>query len=424
MAINLKQISSSDSDNVKLDKINYNFDQLIMNGGGPMGYQGIKGDQGPQGITGPVGAQGSIGATGVQGPVGASAATLWKSIQGDASALTADTILPVHNSSTSSVYPPVISIGFLDIDPEYNAAQSISGGNVPYQWIINRRNNFKTNLRFTNDIATSFFDFTMTNIGGTNATFTMGFDTVSPGTEIQWYAETHVFIDNTSSSVLMQMDAGSILYNIPTTFSDGAIFQDSLTITHASAAQDKIAVAVNTTGDIEFKTPQEIGGAVPFGTIVSILPLAYTNNFTQSETVDISTSPANENPLPITVGSGTGDYEGWYLCNGRTWTDGTNSYPTDDMNSFGYSIEANTVGTGANPQTLQSLTNTSTSVIGGANADAGASQPTTPGIYDVTGSAVTTGSAFAAGSGTSTIIIKQIPQIIYLGVSGLYWSEN
>ena len=35
MAINLKQILISDTDNIKLDKVNYNFDQLVANGGGP-----------------------------------------------------------------------------------------------------------------------------------------------------------------------------------------------------------------------------------------------------------------------------------------------------------------------------------------------------------------------------------------------------
>lgn len=38
MAINLKQISLSDTNNIKLDKVNYNFDQLVANGG-PQGFQ-------------------------------------------------------------------------------------------------------------------------------------------------------------------------------------------------------------------------------------------------------------------------------------------------------------------------------------------------------------------------------------------------
>ena len=52
MALNLKQIFVADSDQIKLDKVNYNFDQLVANGGGPQGPQGI---QGPTGMTGPIG---------------------------------------------------------------------------------------------------------------------------------------------------------------------------------------------------------------------------------------------------------------------------------------------------------------------------------------------------------------------------------
>jgi hypothetical protein len=37
MAINLKEIFEGDSDFIKTEKINYNFDQILANGGGPAG---------------------------------------------------------------------------------------------------------------------------------------------------------------------------------------------------------------------------------------------------------------------------------------------------------------------------------------------------------------------------------------------------
>ena len=67
MAINLKELFDTDSDLIKLDKINYNFDQILANGSGPQGLQGstgITGLQGPQGLQGPTGATGSQGNTG------------------------------------------------------------------------------------------------------------------------------------------------------------------------------------------------------------------------------------------------------------------------------------------------------------------------------------------------------------------------
>ena len=72
MAINIKEIlHPSDSDIIKFEKINYNFDQIVANGGGPVGPTGAKGAQGEQGDTGlkgekgDVGAKGDIGATGI-----------------------------------------------------------------------------------------------------------------------------------------------------------------------------------------------------------------------------------------------------------------------------------------------------------------------------------------------------------------------
>jgi hypothetical protein len=68
--INLKQILQSDTQQEKLDKINYNFDQLIANGGGPMGATGSIGETGAQGVTGDQGAQGTQGPQGPQGTNG------------------------------------------------------------------------------------------------------------------------------------------------------------------------------------------------------------------------------------------------------------------------------------------------------------------------------------------------------------------
>ena len=73
MAINIKEIlHPSDSDSIKFEKINYNFDQILINGGGPQGIQGIKGQQGAEGATGVKGEKGEIGTKGDQGDPGVS----------------------------------------------------------------------------------------------------------------------------------------------------------------------------------------------------------------------------------------------------------------------------------------------------------------------------------------------------------------
>lgn len=61
MAITLYEIIASDTISQMADKVNYNFDQLLQNGGGPAGPQG------PQGPFGPTGPQGVSGPQGVRG---------------------------------------------------------------------------------------------------------------------------------------------------------------------------------------------------------------------------------------------------------------------------------------------------------------------------------------------------------------------
>jgi len=55
MAITIRELLASDTVSQAADKINFNFDQLLLNGGGPQGPQG------PQGPPGPIGGRGIRG---------------------------------------------------------------------------------------------------------------------------------------------------------------------------------------------------------------------------------------------------------------------------------------------------------------------------------------------------------------------------
>lgn len=80
MAINIQEIlHPSDSDNIKFSKINYNFDQILANGGGPVGPKGLKGSQG---VVGSTGVKGELGTQGIKGESGETTSP-WKSIQID-----------------------------------------------------------------------------------------------------------------------------------------------------------------------------------------------------------------------------------------------------------------------------------------------------------------------------------------------------
>ena len=58
MPITLKNITAADTLSSMVDKINFNFDQLILNGGGIEGPRGIKGYPGAEGLQGERGLEG------------------------------------------------------------------------------------------------------------------------------------------------------------------------------------------------------------------------------------------------------------------------------------------------------------------------------------------------------------------------------
>ncbi len=77
MAINIQEIlHPSDSDSIKFEKINYNFDQLVVNGGGPAGPKGEIGNTGSTGLTGQQGVTGDKGNKGESGET----TSPWKNI--------------------------------------------------------------------------------------------------------------------------------------------------------------------------------------------------------------------------------------------------------------------------------------------------------------------------------------------------------
>jgi hypothetical protein len=61
MAIKVKQIFGSDTLNEVIEKLNYNFDQVVINGGGLRGFIGNQGSEGRRGNTGRSGAEIQVG---------------------------------------------------------------------------------------------------------------------------------------------------------------------------------------------------------------------------------------------------------------------------------------------------------------------------------------------------------------------------
>ena len=111
MAINIQEIlHPSDSNSIKIEKINYNFDQILANGGGPVGPKGQKGDQGQVGSTGQKGEKGEIGNTGLKGDSGATDSP-WYKVQLDANTDNQNEVTILKPKRGTDLNLPIIWLG-------------------------------------------------------------------------------------------------------------------------------------------------------------------------------------------------------------------------------------------------------------------------------------------------------------------------
>ena len=114
MAINIQEIlHPSDSDSIKFEKINYNFDQILAHGGGPQGPRGFKGAQGLPGETGQKGQKGDLGPQGLKGAAGATDSP-WYSINVDIdgdSSTTIDSYNILKPKVLGAGYSPIVWLG-------------------------------------------------------------------------------------------------------------------------------------------------------------------------------------------------------------------------------------------------------------------------------------------------------------------------
>ncbi len=135
MAINIQEIlHPSDSDAIKFEKINYNFDQIVANGGGPTGQ---KGGLGAQGAAGPQGQKGQKGDKGLKGETGA-VTSRWKVVASNSGDY--DILKP---KLEGDVYHPTIFLGDQTFDEVQNQdgiinfsstltiGKHAAGGNAP-----------------------------------------------------------------------------------------------------------------------------------------------------------------------------------------------------------------------------------------------------------------------------------------------------
>ena len=417
MAINLKEILISDVDNIKLDKVNYNFDQLVANGGGPQGFQGNPGDTGYQGVTGYQGNQGITGDIGETGNQGSNGQLIWKINTG--SGLLADTILPIIDSNGNA---PSVLIGYKTTDSEYSSIEQRS------QLVINRHSNFNNNLELKTVGLSTIFAFKLdADLQTASGNSVMDMSFIGGKGTINQYADLFTWGDPSGSAGnLISLDSTVFHVKPDLLFQKDVKIDGELRILSGSPDVNKVAVSENASGKVVFKTVAEIGGAVPIGTIVSMLPQYFEDNskFVNQHT---AISPASD-AIEIYVGRGIGEYEGWYICNGMEWTNGTpaGTFSVPDLNSFSYDISDDTDRTDVDSQGLATLTENNIPIIGGSNASLNATYNNSTTLFDVTGTLESSDTLLQSNGGATatTYIIKKLPQIIYLGVNDLTWGDN
>ena len=430
MTINLKQIRVLDTDNIKLDKINYNFDQLIANGGGPKGYIGSNGNDGAQGFKGALGVQGGRGSQGTKGPDVGGSDSYWvvvpqNLIDGGNVMATMFSKHPIVNIDPAPLYASVIAAGYITGDTGYEAQQQPNG--LPkYQWVVNRRSsNVASNLRFkSSGVFGNAFDITMDNSDGLSKLY-LGFID-NQNSQLNLKAKSHIIKSTGNTAVDLfniSTSGGSTLGN--TFFEKQVTFNAALRIGNQGADVNKIVTAINSTGSVTFKTTEELGGSVKIGTIISILPSIFSDptRFIYSQIID--TNLDLNNPIKIKIGAGIGDYLGWYVCNGQTWkNESSPSFLVPDLNSYSYQIISNPMSADSNSQGYVSVNNTEIQLIGGALIFVAANEVgESSALYNIDLINSSNDPQISSNNSGVQFKIKKLPQIIYLGVSNLYWSQ-
>lgn len=415
MSLNLKPVLDAQTDNEKLDVVNYNFDQIVNNGGGPMGYQGATGSQGLTGLSGAQGSQGSIGPTGVQGFQGAASLDLWKV---NTSTLN-DTLVPKHGSPSN---PPSVMFGVDKLDPLYNSIFNEAAV------LLNRKSTaYGYNLELTDDSVSASdgnrIIYSLSDVGSLS-TFQMGFANTTSGNPTLWklYADDFNFADGTNN--FASIGSGGFNVFVPSLFRNAATFNNTVRINSGNPGANKILTASDSQGTVAWKNVSEIGGVVPVGTIVPMLTEIFNDN-TLFYKDAISNTLSTGQKLRIRHGAGQGSYSGWYLCNGKTWIDGVgSSKQVPNLCSFDYEIADNAGDTAAGGQFGAQGITPNLAIIGGTNisitADYGGSAS-----YSITDTIqADTAVINTNASGTPEYDLTKLVYIIYLGEPGLYWQDG
>ena len=453
MAINIKELFVTDLDpnsnfwwsRDKVDKINYNFD-LLSNGGmpGPQGTIGVDGGFGPAGTQGNNGFKGTQGFQGPQGEESLNDWVLFPEVGGLPGYLYPRKNLP----NDVQVVPVALRIGYINnpTDPDYDTgAEALNSPAqiVKTQPTVNEPN--WVNLRVEDNNNINGYNFSLKSAGG-NPRFEISPDIGGPSAanfKIIWIAKTTVFSTGSTAASMVDsikitdsqitINTGNIIPPAFTLSNDAIVGSNNITKSEnqfrftPNATTDKVLVATDALGNVEWKDVKEVFGTFPIGSIISIRPSDFvTDNFW----LDDAVSTTLGYPLNNIYGRGKlgTDYEGWYLCNGETWEtpSGFNGTLTPNLNNFTYTIDANNDVQYAVTSQDADLTPI---ILGGYDMQITATC-NAAGVYTV--SYVNTFPNNDTSPGTSTITMggtgshytSRMIHIVYLGLTNLKWTNS
>lgn len=397
--VNLKELFTSDSDNSLLDKINYNFDQLIDHQG-PKGEKGDQGPPGPDGQTGPMGPQGNMGFQGPVGDDGVANEEYWAKPTSEPEAIT--TIFPISTGSNA----PNVVIGYSSTDADYGLPVTDAQLHIHRDLSL-----FDDHIKLTAfRSGTSALEM-VSKIRLTEDAGTQVFEIENDEGNITMNADSIYFKNDGINSFSIQSgltEASSDNFTITNTTT--TIQTDDLFLNTKTPQAGYIVASTGTEGGVDWVNPAIAETNLPIGTIIQLLPALFDNtNFVLTET------GANLSQLRFGAGRSGGVYAGWYLCHGRTWIkDGSISYAVPDLSSFSVTIDEEPLDPPITEENIQLVAGSDSSMAATING----------GLYDVTG-IVANGvinDIELTTSLTPNFSVYKLPHIIYLGFDNLYWT--
>lgn len=428
MSIIIKELFESDLDQYnnawwsskKIEKLNFNFDQILISGGGPAGPNGFPGDQGLDGAKGPIGIQGFTGPQGAIGSQGADGETVWlKTTSEDASHITLKINQFNKFNPTNFLYGTYASVDPLN---EYNAPKIGIVGKIHTVG-----GSLQKNIVFSSDdeandqtVSLNLFKENQDNI------LEYGFD-ITANTEFELISDEAVLTYNINPSTTSTFGKfNASLFNVKTVnsifgnTSETNEIQDSTKFNTENPIANWIAQSFDASGKIKWVDPLKVIPGFPVGSIIAINAAQFNNNnFLLNETKTVTTDY-----LQNTNGSGkTGTmYEGWYICNGKTWKKGVINYQLPDLNSYSYDIAEDTSGN--SNQEHVSSPGAKLAILGGSDLRLDITQSGGSYSANYTNHSTTNQTEIFNSVGSISQSDAKLIYICYLKETDMYWEDT